>query len=113
MVRATDIARVEIKFVIFFLRADRVELVGTAVGRERVLPDIEGRQRVRDRKLRHRRLGGHRRLQRDDQPAGLRRVPVEPGRQQRGVRVPRTIGNLRTKKTFAKNLLSIYTTFNQ
>lgn len=60
-----------------FFFADRVELVGTFVGRKRIFPDREGRKRVRDRRLRDRGMGVHRRFQFDDQPEGIQRVPGE------------------------------------
>lgn len=49
--------------------------MGTLVGRKRIFPDREGP--VSNRRVRHRSVGGYRRFQRDDSPAGLRHFPAE------------------------------------
>lgn len=46
------------------------------VGRERLLPNTEGHERVSHRGLRDSSVGRHRRLQRDGAAAGIRSVPA-------------------------------------
>lgn len=67
----------------FTLLVDRIELLGTLVGRKRILPVTKGYQRVPRGGFRDSRVGGHRRFQRDHPTAGVRRVPVEPPKRQR------------------------------